>query len=161
MKATQRIIYFILAAALLFAMTACATSQPAVTPAEVQMQAVPQKPVPYVIHPGDQLDIKFFYNPELNESVVVRPDGKISLQLIDEIQASGLQPSELDQKLTAIAKQRGVTKSNLVREVIRHFLSEDELASEARRQSLLVSNQEGEEETLEFIESLADLDDWQ
>ena len=55
---------------------------------------------PYVIQAGDELDIKFFYNPELNESVVVRPDGKISLQLIDEIQASGLQPSELDQKLT-------------------------------------------------------------
>jgi protein involved in polysaccharide export with SLBB domain len=64
------------------------------------VKAAAPKPVPYVIHAGDQLDIKFFFNPELNESVVVRPDGKISLQLIDEIQASGLQPSELDQKLT-------------------------------------------------------------
>jgi protein involved in polysaccharide export with SLBB domain len=100
MKAKQRIIYFILAAGLLLTLTSCATSQPAVTPAEVQVKAAAPKPVPYVIHAGDQLDIKFFFNPELNESVVVRPDGKISLQLIDEIQASGLQPSELDQKLT-------------------------------------------------------------
>lgn len=54
----------------------------------------------YVIRSGDQLDIKFFYNPELNESITVRPDGKISLQLVDEIQASGLKPSELDMVLT-------------------------------------------------------------
>lgn len=54
----------------------------------------------YRIYPGDQLDIKFFYNPELNESVVVRPDGKISLQLVNEIQAAGLTPSELDAVLT-------------------------------------------------------------
>ena len=66
---------------------------------------------------------------------------------------------ELDQKLTAIAKQRGLTKSDLVREAIRRYLSEDELASEARRQSLLVSAHE-DEETLDFIEQAADLDDW-
>lgn len=54
----------------------------------------------YVIQPGDQLDIKFFYNPELNESVVVRPDGKISLQLVNDAQAGGLEPEELDEILT-------------------------------------------------------------
>jgi protein involved in polysaccharide export with SLBB domain len=54
----------------------------------------------YVIRPGDELDIKFFYNPELNESVTVRPDGKISLQLVDEVQAGGLKPAELDEMLT-------------------------------------------------------------
>jgi polysaccharide export outer membrane protein len=65
-------------------------------PAQIQ----PQKPFVYTIAPGDQLDIKFFFNPELNETIRVRPDGMISLQLIDEIQAAGLQPTELDQKLT-------------------------------------------------------------
>jgi polysaccharide export outer membrane protein len=59
-----------------------------------------QKPTDYVIQPGDQLDIKLFYNPELNEIVSVRPDGKISLQLIDDVQAAGLTPSELDKFLT-------------------------------------------------------------
>jgi protein involved in polysaccharide export with SLBB domain len=59
-----------------------------------------QKPFVYTIAPGDELDIKFFYNPELNETITVRPDGMISLQLIDEIQAAGLKPAELDEKLT-------------------------------------------------------------
>ena len=59
-----------------------------------------QKTPEYLIQPNDQLDIKFFYNPELNETVAVRPDGKISLQLVDEVQASGLSPSKLDDVLT-------------------------------------------------------------
>ncbi len=59
------------------------------------------QPTPaYIIQPGDQLDVKFFFNPELNESVTVRPDGKISLQLVDEVQAAGLQPAALDEMLT-------------------------------------------------------------
>ncbi|MBJ6751627.1 polysaccharide biosynthesis/export family protein [Geomonas anaerohicana] len=55
----------------------------------------------YRIQPGDLLDVKFFYNPELNEQVVVRSDGKISLQLINEVIAVGLTPTELTQSLTA------------------------------------------------------------
>lgn len=50
----------------------------------------------YKIQVGDTLDIKFFYNPELNEKELpVRPDGRISLQLIDEVSASGLTPDNL------------------------------------------------------------------
>lgn len=49
----------------------------------------------YSIHPGDELDIKFYYNPTLNESVKVRPDGRISLQLVQEVQAATLSPQEL------------------------------------------------------------------
>ena len=45
---------------------------------------------------GDTLDIKFFYNPELSEKdLPVRPDGRISLQLIDEVAVLGLTPDNL------------------------------------------------------------------
>jgi protein involved in polysaccharide export with SLBB domain len=54
----------------------------------------------YFIQPGDQLDVKFFYNPELNETLLtVRPDGKISLQLAPEIMAAGLTPAQLSDLL--------------------------------------------------------------
>jgi polysaccharide export outer membrane protein len=53
----------------------------------------------YHVQLGDTLDIKFFYNPELNESVIVRPDGRISLQLVHEVQASGLTPEQLRKNL--------------------------------------------------------------
>jgi polysaccharide export outer membrane protein len=52
--------------------------------------------MPFVLQSSDALDVKFFYHPELNESVVVRPDGQISLQLIGEIMAAGLTPKELE-----------------------------------------------------------------
>ena len=57
---------------------------------------------PYTIQPGDVLDIKFFYNPELNETVTVRPDGFISLQLVNEVQAAGRQPRQLTENLTTL-----------------------------------------------------------
>jgi polysaccharide biosynthesis/export protein len=54
----------------------------------------PQKD--YLIGIGDVLDIKFTYNPELNElAVPVRPDGRISLQLAPDIRAAGLTPNQL------------------------------------------------------------------
>lgn len=53
----------------------------------------------YLIQTGDMLDIKFFYNPELNEQVTVRPDGRISLQLAPEISAAGLTPAQLTEVL--------------------------------------------------------------
>jgi polysaccharide biosynthesis/export protein len=54
----------------------------------------------YRLQVGDQLDIKFFYNPELNEQATVRPDGRISLQLVHEIMVAGLTPVELTELLT-------------------------------------------------------------
>jgi protein involved in polysaccharide export with SLBB domain len=49
---------------------------------------------------GDVIDVKFYYNPELNETVTIRPDGKISLQMIDEVEAAGLTPRKLNDVLT-------------------------------------------------------------
>lgn len=45
--------------------------------------------------PGDELEIKFFYTPELNESQQIRADGKISLQLVGDVKAAGLKPAQL------------------------------------------------------------------
>ena len=47
-------------------------------------------PTDYQVQVGDQLDIKFFFNSELNESILVRPDGRIALQLVGEISVIGL-----------------------------------------------------------------------
>lgn len=53
----------------------------------------------YIIEPGDGLDVRFFYNPELNEEVTVRPDGAISLPLVGEVRAAGRTPTQLEQSL--------------------------------------------------------------
>jgi len=53
----------------------------------------------YLVGVGDELEVKFFYYPELSDKVVVRPDGIIKLQLIPEIVVSGLTVKELNDKL--------------------------------------------------------------
>ncbi|GJL49377.1 polysaccharide biosynthesis/export family protein [Candidatus Nitrospira salsa] len=53
----------------------------------------------YIIQPGDLLDVKFFYNSDLNEEVTVRPDGRISLQLVGEAIAAGRTPHALTELL--------------------------------------------------------------
>jgi protein involved in polysaccharide export with SLBB domain len=109
-----------LAVAAVILFSGCATIPAAqkVVPASQLQAAQPSSP-PYIILPGDQLDIKFFYNPELNESVIVRPDGKISLQLVDEVQAAGLQPAELDAMLTEAYSRE--LKKPMVTVIVRSF----------------------------------------
>jgi polysaccharide export outer membrane protein len=56
--------------------------------------------VEYRIGPEDILDVQVWKNAELSRTVPVRPDGKISLPLVNDIQASGLTPSELREQIT-------------------------------------------------------------
>ncbi|HEY6565235.1 MAG TPA: polysaccharide biosynthesis/export family protein [Pirellulaceae bacterium] len=55
----------------------------------------------YVIQPGDQLDVKFRVTRDLNELVIVRPDGMISLQIVGDVPAAGLTAEQLRQELVA------------------------------------------------------------
>jgi polysaccharide export outer membrane protein len=54
---------------------------------------------PYRVQVGDLLDVKLFLNPELNEEVVVRPDGMISTTLAEEIPAYNRTPAEISAAL--------------------------------------------------------------
>ena len=54
----------------------------------------------YKLQTGDEIEIKVFEIPELADRVRIRPDGKVSLMLLDDVQAAGLTPAELDQILT-------------------------------------------------------------
>ncbi len=66
----------------------------------------------YVIGDGDSLDISVWGNSELSLSVVVRPDGKISLPAVGEIKASGFTPVELTKVLERELKK--VVKTPIV-----------------------------------------------
>ncbi|RYZ67907.1 MAG: hypothetical protein EOP08_01735, partial [Proteobacteria bacterium] len=58
----------------------------------------------YVIGPGDSLQIFVWRNPELSVTVPVRPDGKISTPLVEDMVAVGKSPSilarDIEQRLT-------------------------------------------------------------
>lgn len=53
----------------------------------------------YIIGPGDSLTVFVWRNPELNTTVVVRPDGKFSTSLVEDLQASGKTPTALAREI--------------------------------------------------------------
>jgi polysaccharide biosynthesis/export protein len=55
----------------------------------------------YRIGSGDKLRIEVYKDPQLSQSVQVRPDGKITLPLVGDIAAAGLTPTALRDHLTA------------------------------------------------------------
>lgn len=62
---------------------------------------MPSIGVPLVLNRGDVVEVRFFYHPELNLKQEVRPDGKISLDLVHEVDAAGLSPDELRESLVS------------------------------------------------------------
>jgi len=59
----------------------------------------------YVIGPDDTLQISVWKEPELSGSVAVRPDGKISIPLVDDVQAAGLTAVELSAQIAEKLKK--------------------------------------------------------
>ncbi len=53
----------------------------------------------YIVGPGDNINIIVWRNPELSMSVPVRPDGKFSTPLIDELVAQGKNPVEIAREI--------------------------------------------------------------
>ncbi|HYF20667.1 MAG TPA: polysaccharide biosynthesis/export family protein [Ramlibacter sp.] len=120
MPAAPVVVATLLAAA---GLAGCSTTQVQGLP---DAQALPTMDEPaaasasaYRIRAGDNLDIKFFYTRELNESIKVRPDGFISLQLVDEVKAEGLTPQEL--KTALMARYAEHLKSPVLSVLVREF----------------------------------------
>jgi len=66
----------------------CSGNPPVVEPG-------PRIATPYLIGPGDTLNIVVWRSPELSLVVPVRPDGKITTPLVEDLQASGKTPNQL------------------------------------------------------------------
>lgn len=76
---------------------ACAKQQQAGLPPSTYYSSQTSSPDTYTyqIGPGDQLQIFVWRNPEVSQTVVVRPDGKITTPLVEDLQASGKTPNQL------------------------------------------------------------------
>ena len=62
-------------------------------------------PAGYVIGADDRLTINFWRDKELSADVVVRPDGRISLPLLNDVEAAGLTPEQLRRRLLEAASR--------------------------------------------------------
>jgi len=62
-------------------------------------------PADYVIGPEDKLGVLFWRDETMSAEVVVRPDGRISLPLLNDVQVAGMTPDALRLVLMAAAKK--------------------------------------------------------
>jgi polysaccharide biosynthesis/export protein len=74
----------------------CGTDVPHLPPAP----PIPPASLAYRVQPGDMLDVKFLYNPELNEQPTVQPDGRISMLFAHSLQVGGLTTDQIRHALT-------------------------------------------------------------
>ncbi len=88
-------------AAMLVAISAvgCASSYPS-APAKAA-----QADYKYIIGPGDMLNIVVWRNPELSTTVPVRPDGRITTPLVEDMVAQGKNPSQLAREIETALKK--------------------------------------------------------
>jgi protein involved in polysaccharide export with SLBB domain len=103
-------LHALVACALAALLAACASTsekigQKAVPAPEYTAKAATSRPLEggtlsYQLQPGDQVDVKFYYHPELNEQLVIGPDSLIALQLVGTVNTSGLSPADLSGELS-------------------------------------------------------------
>lgn len=98
-----------LAALLLYAAACCLGGQsevpagPAASPPPVQSDSATSSaggpPPAYVLQSGDEMEIRVYNLPELTQKVRIRPDGRISVMLLDEMLVSGSTAADLAEKI--------------------------------------------------------------
>lgn len=59
----------------------------------------------YILGPGDVVEVSVWGHMDLFRTITIRPDGKLSLPLIDEVQAAGLTSRQLDEVITKLLSQ--------------------------------------------------------
>jgi polysaccharide export outer membrane protein len=96
---------------LVLATTVATAQTPApATPRAGQSAPAPQtqeavRPSDYLIGPEDVLGIVFWREPDMSGDVTVRPDGRITIPVIGELQAAGKRPEELQAEIVAAASK--------------------------------------------------------
>jgi polysaccharide export outer membrane protein len=79
-----------------------ATQKPATPPVVAPAASLPAD---YVLGPDDVLRVEFWRDKDLSADATVRPDGKITLPLLNDVQAAGLTPDQLRDRVLELAKR--------------------------------------------------------
>ena len=109
----QSILGRAIGAALTLVVAGCQMGPPAPPAPPPSADATPQPSSEYVIGPGDRLNIFVWRNPDLSVTVPVRPDGRISIPLVEDVVAVGKTPTtlarEVEEQLKKYVKEPTVT----------------------------------------------------
>jgi polysaccharide biosynthesis/export protein len=119
-----------LGAFLLLILSAACADRPELAPASTAQRGSSEL---YRIGPGDTLKVFVWGNPGLSDEVPVRPDGRVSIPLLEDVDAAGKTPSELareiEQQLSAFVADPLVTV--MVTEFVGPFSEQVRVVGEA------------------------------
>ena len=105
------------AASVVLAVTGCG-SNPNMNLSPEQQAATPD--YEYLIGPGDTMEVFVWGNPDLSTNVTVKPDGKITTRLVENIEASGKTASQLARDIEKAYGQ--YVKSAVVSVIVNNFI---------------------------------------
>jgi len=136
LKVAVRRLLLVLLAPLAGMFAACAGPNASLPPAPAQAAI---ENYSYVIGPGDTLSIIVARNPELSMSVPVRPDGKISAPLVDELLAQGKTSIQVARELEEQLKKyvRDPVVTIIVTNVVGSYSEQVRVVGEAARPQFL------------------------
>lgn len=112
---SRHFVFLLIVATGLLSLCSCSS-----TPVVKNAAATPQHTERYIIGPGDSLNIFVRDNPNLTTTVPVRPDGRISIPLVQSIVAAGKTPDQLASDLeTALSRY---IRSPMVTVIVKKFV---------------------------------------
>ena len=103
----------------------------------------------YLVGPGDSLNIFVWDQPELSTSVQVRPDGRISTPLVEDLEAAGRSPTELARTIESVLAE--YVRAPVVTVIVESFVGDTE-------QLVRVVGQAAEPRALQFRDGMTVLD---
>jgi polysaccharide export outer membrane protein len=107
------------------------------------------EPAPYLIGPGDSLQIFVWDHTDLTTTVQVRPDGRISTPLVEDLQAAGKSPTALAREIEMVLTE--YVRSPVVTVIVQSFVGEIE-------QQVRVVGQAAEPRALQYRQGMTVLD---
>ncbi len=99
----------------------CASDRPSYGAGDVAGPG-PSNDSDYAIGPGDSLQIFVWDHPDLSTPVQVRPDGKISTPLVEDLQAAGRTPTQLARDIEGVLKE--YVRTPVVTVIMQGFVGE-------------------------------------
>ena len=117
----QNVLNHLIMLAIVAALTSCASGRRIYTAAAIPESASSQSTA-YAIGPGDSLHIFVWDHADLSTGVQVRPDGKISTPLVEDLQAAGKTPTQLARDIEGVLSE--YVRTPVVTVIMQEFVGE-------------------------------------
>ena len=132
-----------------FTLSSCSSGRTSYSVDQAPEESVVGQTEEYAIGPGDSLRIFVWDHEDLSTSVQVRPDGKISTPLVEDLQAAGRTPTQLARDIEAVLEE--YVRTPVVTVIMQGFVGEGS-------QQIRVVGQAASPRALQFKQGMTVLD---